>query len=719
MKLYRFTQLYVLVAGVLALLTGKQLARAQNPYDAPLTQMEPSEAASGNSFTYQGQVLQNGEPVDGACDFQFSLWDAASAGNQIGSLQTITNVSVGNGLFVVSLNFGAVFDGGGRWLEMAVSCPAGGAFTPVTPRQGLSAVPYAYHAANAPWSGLTDVPSGFADGVDDGTAYTAGFGLSLNGVEFSVTGAPWMGLSGVPSGFADGIDNNTTYTAGFGLVLSGTQFTVTGAPWLGLSGIPAGFADGTDNDTHYTPGAGLVLTGMQFSVAFASSGSASTAARSDHNHNGIYALLSHTHSGEAITSGTVAEARIASSLTRDSEVLGIVLAGDGSGSGLDADLLDGQQGSYYQNASNLNAGTLGAAYFSAYGDLSSEGYLDLNADSDLLTRLQADGRFVNETQADSVNSAMIANNTVTAADLQDGAALAEIANNDGAGSGLDADLLDGQHGSAYTYSAGDGLTLAGHQFSMQGTSYQQVVVVAKSGGDYTSIQAALDSITDASAAKRYLVWVAPGVYTERVTMKPYVDVEGANTTLTRISYGAAATLNTGTVVAASNAELRFVTVENTGGNIYGVGVYNASTSYFYLFKVQVTASGAAQHYAVYNSGVSNSTFTNSALTASGEQGDLSYGIYNANASVTVQYSQVNALGGSSNYGIYNVGASGAYTVIVRDSQVLASSATLRNDTAYILRVAVSQLSGGAVSGSGVTCAGVYDEAYTFSASACP
>ena len=33
-------------------------------------------------------------------------------------------------------------------------------------------------------------------------------------------------------------------------------------------------------------------------------------------------------------------------------------ANDGSGSGLDADLLDGQQGSYYRNASNINAGTL-------------------------------------------------------------------------------------------------------------------------------------------------------------------------------------------------------------------------------------------------------------------------------------------------------------------------------------------------------------------------
>ena len=38
---------------------------------------------------------------------------------------------------------------------------------------------------------------------------------------------------------------------------------------------------------------------------------------------------------------------------------------DGSGSGLDSDLLDGQEGSYYRNASNLNAGTLPAARLGA------------------------------------------------------------------------------------------------------------------------------------------------------------------------------------------------------------------------------------------------------------------------------------------------------------------------------------------------------------------
>src|SRR5438270_13821129 len=52
--------------------------------------------------------------------------------------------------------------------------------------------------------------------------------------------------------------------------------------------------------------------------------------------------------------------------------------------------------------------------------------------------------------------------------------------------------------------------------------YRNVVVVATSGGDFDSVQKALNSITDNSATNPYLVWVAPGIYTEAVTMKQYV-----------------------------------------------------------------------------------------------------------------------------------------------------------------------------------------------------
>ncbi len=55
-----------------------------------------------------------------------------------------------------------------------------------------------------------------------------------------------------------------------------------------------------------------------------------------------FAGSAHTHSGADITSGTVAEARIDGAIARDNEIMPTVTANDGSGSGLDADKLDGE-----------------------------------------------------------------------------------------------------------------------------------------------------------------------------------------------------------------------------------------------------------------------------------------------------------------------------------------------------------------------------------------
>ena len=57
--------------------------------------------------------------------------------------------------------------------------------------------------------------------------------------------------------------------------------------------------------------------------------------------------------------------------------------------------------------------------------------------------------------AGAVGSSEIADGSVTAGDMQDGAALAEILDNDGSNSGLDADLLDGYHGNSYTRTSQD------------------------------------------------------------------------------------------------------------------------------------------------------------------------------------------------------------------------------------------------------------------------
>jgi len=164
-------------------------------------------APLSTSFTYQGQLKQDGNLVNGTCDFRFILYDAEVGGSQIGPIQDETGVNVANGLFTIpDLDFGGgAFTGEARWLEIAVRCPAGsGSYTALTPRQALMATPYALYAKGAPWSGLTGVPAGFADGMDNDTTYTAGTGLTLTGNQFSVdTAAIQRRVSGTcPSGNA-------------------------------------------------------------------------------------------------------------------------------------------------------------------------------------------------------------------------------------------------------------------------------------------------------------------------------------------------------------------------------------------------------------------------------------------------------------------------------------------------------------------------------------
>lgn len=41
-----------------------------------------------------------------------------------------------------------------------------------------------------------------------------------------------------------------------------------------------------------------------------------------------------------------------------------------------------------------------------------------------------------------------------------------------------------------------------------------VIIAAKGGGHFISVQAAINSITDASDSNRYLIWIGPGTYNE-------------------------------------------------------------------------------------------------------------------------------------------------------------------------------------------------------------
>jgi len=110
--------------------------------------------AQGTAFTYQGSLAAGGTSGNGSYDMTFTLFNVASGAGQVGSALTNSGVGVSNGLFTVALDFGANFPGGippagERWLEIGLRTNGGGAFVILTPRQKVTATPYAIYSAGA------------------------------------------------------------------------------------------------------------------------------------------------------------------------------------------------------------------------------------------------------------------------------------------------------------------------------------------------------------------------------------------------------------------------------------------------------------------------------------------------------------------------------------------------------------------------------------------
>ncbi|HVE57720.1 MAG TPA: hypothetical protein VNB22_12880, partial [Pyrinomonadaceae bacterium] len=108
--------------------------------------------AQTTAFSYQGRLNNGGAAANGNFEFQFKLFDALSSGTQVGTTFSAPAVTVINGVFATTLDFGAApFSGGAaRFLEISVR-PAGStaAFTVLSPRTQILSAPYAIQAKNA------------------------------------------------------------------------------------------------------------------------------------------------------------------------------------------------------------------------------------------------------------------------------------------------------------------------------------------------------------------------------------------------------------------------------------------------------------------------------------------------------------------------------------------------------------------------------------------
>ncbi len=113
--------------------------------------------AQGTAFTYQGRLDVGGVPVNGSNDLTFTLYNASSFGATVGTSNVFNDLPVSNGLFTVTLDFGAgTFDGSARWLQIAARPGAStGAYTNLAPRQSVTPTPYAMFAGGASAAGVS------------------------------------------------------------------------------------------------------------------------------------------------------------------------------------------------------------------------------------------------------------------------------------------------------------------------------------------------------------------------------------------------------------------------------------------------------------------------------------------------------------------------------------------------------------------------------------
>ena len=233
--------------------------------------------------------------------------------------------------------------------------------------------------------------------------------------------------------------------------------------------------------------------------------------------------------------------------------------------------------------------------------------------------------------------------------------------------------------------AAPSLVESGFYLVAGGKNYQNLVVVAKSGSPFSSVQAALDSISGADEDNPHLIFIAPGVYSGRFTMVPWVDIAGSGQGATFITSGGGANYYDATVKGADNCELRDLTVVNTGGAAWAVAVV-VNHAALRLSRVTLKAQGGSNHtYVLLADAASSAVLEEVTLDATGSGATYAAGLALwSGAEVRGNNLKITAQGGTHCYGV----AVEQSSLLLRNSVIKASGGA--NNTSALDNITDSQ-----------------------------
>jgi hypothetical protein len=283
-------------------------------------------------------------------------------------------------------------------------------------------------------------------------------------------------------------------------------------------------------------------------------------------------------------------------------------------------------------------------------------------------------------------------------------------------------------------------TCAANETSLSLVALSHTIIVSPNGTptqNGTTLLTAMTRLASAnpSAANPYLLKLEPGNYdllSQSLTLLSYVDLEGSGEDTTVISSTISSSgpvPSAATLVAASNSEVRFLKILNSGSgpNQTAVLIPGNATNIHLIHLTAITSGSGTASFGLSSTGgpliLQDSTISaagapsnniglynnngtvrvqNSSISAAGSGVSTNYSVANINLSaITVQNSSLSASGGSLSAGFLSGGGTSLVANSILSGSVATASYGLQNAGGTV-QVANSQLSGTTAASSGLT-----------------